>query len=318
MERLLYLDLLKGIAIFFVVIGHVMIFSFGIHHSCVQSMLVLFHMPIFFYVSGFLAYRELSGQEVKKYILRKLKRLLFPWISVSLAMHLFSGMDIYTTFIKYYWFFYVLIILSLIFICFEYLVVRHVKNIYLCFIAYVAIPTILLLIKVLFKCDNTYFPFSQTIMYFFPFMLGWSSRKYSHLNEFLLNNSIIYICSLLIFLYSWYYSDDINILVRVAGGIGAIIVLQAFLYKNVNTMCDIKKWNLGRCISMCGKGSCAIYMLNTFFIPDLKTIMGGYMILPNGFLYELFVTTIIAIPVIIACLFVESLFKNNKYLSQII
>lgn len=48
MTRFSYIDQIKGVAIFLVVIGHVMIFSFGIHFSVVQSMLVLFHMPVFF------------------------------------------------------------------------------------------------------------------------------------------------------------------------------------------------------------------------------------------------------------------------------
>ena len=56
-ERLEYLDQMKGIAIWLMVIGHVMLFSFKVSDTPVQQMLGIFDMPIFFFVSGYLAYK---------------------------------------------------------------------------------------------------------------------------------------------------------------------------------------------------------------------------------------------------------------------
>ena len=52
-QRIEYFDQTKGVAILLVVIGHVMQFSFGIPKSNVVDMLSIFHMPIFFFVSGY-------------------------------------------------------------------------------------------------------------------------------------------------------------------------------------------------------------------------------------------------------------------------
>ena len=57
-QRIDYFDQMKGVAILLVVIGHVMQFSFGIPKSNVVDMLGIFHMPIFFFVSGYFTYKE--------------------------------------------------------------------------------------------------------------------------------------------------------------------------------------------------------------------------------------------------------------------
>ena len=53
-ERFVYLDQMKGVAIFFMVMGHVMLFAFKMGGSMIEGFGVS-NMPIFFYVSGFLA-----------------------------------------------------------------------------------------------------------------------------------------------------------------------------------------------------------------------------------------------------------------------
>ena len=48
---------MKGVAIFFMVMGHVMLFAFKMGGRMIEGFGVS-NMPIFFYVSGFLAYCE--------------------------------------------------------------------------------------------------------------------------------------------------------------------------------------------------------------------------------------------------------------------
>ena len=55
-EYFYHLDMMKGIAIVLVVIGHVMLFTFDINPS-EPSKFIYFNMPLFFYISGFLAFR---------------------------------------------------------------------------------------------------------------------------------------------------------------------------------------------------------------------------------------------------------------------
>lgn len=57
-SRIYYLDQLKGLAIILVVVGHVMQFVFGFNQSLLVDFLAIFHMPLFFFISGYLTYRK--------------------------------------------------------------------------------------------------------------------------------------------------------------------------------------------------------------------------------------------------------------------
>lgn len=70
-ERVLYLDQMKGVAIFFMVMGYVMLFSFKTGDSMIEAFGVS-NMPMFFYVSGFLAYCEMRDRS--QFIQRLVKK----------------------------------------------------------------------------------------------------------------------------------------------------------------------------------------------------------------------------------------------------
>lgn len=71
--RVEYLDILKGIGIIFMVMGHIgfgFVFDKYIHG---------FHMPMFFIISGFL-YKEKNNIKTSTIIIKKAKKLLTPYI----------------------------------------------------------------------------------------------------------------------------------------------------------------------------------------------------------------------------------------------
>ena len=69
-KRLAYLDAIKCLGILLVIIGHVQLFGMKIeaYDSIPTLMLYSFNMPLFFFISGYLAYREEIGKfdELKK------------------------------------------------------------------------------------------------------------------------------------------------------------------------------------------------------------------------------------------------------------
>ena len=103
-RRLTYLDQMKGVAIFFMVMGHVMLFSFKESNSMIEGFGVS-NMPMFFYVSGFLAYCELNN--ITNYVQRLAKRrrrLMIPWLCVTIAMCFYAGRPFVPTLLSFYWF----------------------------------------------------------------------------------------------------------------------------------------------------------------------------------------------------------------------
>ena len=73
-----FINFLKGIGILLVVIGHVS------ENNYISKIIYGFHMPLFFYVSGFgLSYAN-SDQSFKKFIKNKIKKILVPYIIFSI------------------------------------------------------------------------------------------------------------------------------------------------------------------------------------------------------------------------------------------
>ena len=85
--RLGYFDIAKGIGIILVVIAHIEYVDLGI-----RNYIVSFHMPLFFVVSGMLsAHINEFGRPAKTVILKKLKRIMLPYLVFSV---LFPVIDI--------------------------------------------------------------------------------------------------------------------------------------------------------------------------------------------------------------------------------
>lgn len=55
-QRILYFDWIKGLAIILVVMGHLYTFSGATSGNLINKLIGSFHMPLFMYVSGFVAF----------------------------------------------------------------------------------------------------------------------------------------------------------------------------------------------------------------------------------------------------------------------
>ena len=81
-SREIALDILRGIAILIVVLGHAIQASLleG-ESSFIWSELILnFQMPLLFCISGYSAGFSFSSNDTKKFIVKKIKRLLIPYV----------------------------------------------------------------------------------------------------------------------------------------------------------------------------------------------------------------------------------------------
>lgn len=95
-----YIDAIKGFAIFLVVMGHVLAWQFDNFTDIVQQkespqtmflwrMIYSFHMPLFFFISGYLfsksKFAEIDGP---KYIWKKATTLIVPFITMGTLFYL--------------------------------------------------------------------------------------------------------------------------------------------------------------------------------------------------------------------------------------
>lgn len=107
-ERSAFLDLMKGIAIILVVLGHAIQYGSGInfltnnffYERVVFKVIYSFHMPLFMIISGYLFGTTINKYSIKKLLLSRITKLLIPvfvWNCLFLMLH-FTAHFIHHTF----------------------------------------------------------------------------------------------------------------------------------------------------------------------------------------------------------------------------
>lgn len=90
-KRLDYLDMVKGVGIFFVALGHVEYIS-----TPLRVWISSFHMPLFFIVSGLLmAIKNEPNADFKASVIRKFKGIIIPYIWFSLSYFIIDIFNLY-------------------------------------------------------------------------------------------------------------------------------------------------------------------------------------------------------------------------------
>ena len=93
-NRLDYIDVMKGLAILYVVIGHVLAWSYSDWHSAVLSsfkgtiiwqLIYSFHMPLFMFLSGYVVFNPSKAYCLKD-IFKRLTKYLIPFIFVGIVL----------------------------------------------------------------------------------------------------------------------------------------------------------------------------------------------------------------------------------------
>lgn len=83
--RNIYIDIIKGIAAFYVVLGHT-ISSDSVLFRCINTV----HMPLFFIIAGYFAFRTYEKKSCITIIISKARRLIIPYLILNAAAVLFK------------------------------------------------------------------------------------------------------------------------------------------------------------------------------------------------------------------------------------
>lgn len=317
-QRIQYFDQMKGIAILLVVIGHVVQFCFGYNPSDVVNMLGIFHMPVFFYISSYLAYKgaEMDLKEVCERLLQKTESLIIPLIVVGGTYCVFKGNDIAQWAMSGfggYWFLYSLAILTIFFLLFEQFARKFSK--WYVYVALWVLPYLYLMflkVRHIELGGGNLIPVDNMVTYYRYYLIGWLCHKYMPMKQFLFDNKVVYALAFVAFLLQWYFCDHHNMLLIFAGGMGAIIVLQNWLSGQ-----DSEKQSL-KLLSYLGRNSLSIYVFHYFFIPDVSNVMHDFLQVGNPFIWMLSFSVVLAIPIIAVACFVGSIIEKNKILKYVV
>lgn len=90
-QRIDYIDVMKGLAIFYVVIGHVLAWAYNDWYSATQhnfvgviawKIIYSFHMPLFMFVSGYVVFNPQKKYCIKD-VSKRIIQYIIPFISVG-------------------------------------------------------------------------------------------------------------------------------------------------------------------------------------------------------------------------------------------
>lgn len=239
MERYAYIDCLRGFAIFVVVVGHCCEFALGCTYSLFNYMYYSFHMPLFMFISGLVAYKR-SNYKFWTFFKQKFYRLLIPFFIVGGISCLARGItfnDFMFDLAKMgYWFLPVLfLILLLMFPAYKVSVVLNKDEVILKDVFYYSIPLLFAIACYLVLPSFLVQFFSiKFIIKLYPFVLmGMMFSKYPLIIRFFENDKsllIFILLSIISFVYIYNIDGAISI-------VGYFFVPVIYLYfKNSNSI----------------------------------------------------------------------------------
>lgn len=309
MKRIQYIDCMRGMTMILVVYSHVIVYSYKIDDgSFLNFLFLMFRMPLFFFISGFLAYTFFDLERFKKKFKKRLFGQLTPTF-VMLALYEiwinktdFSGFS--TNYKHGYWFTIVVFILFFFFACISVCLdklktKRYIKaTVFLLTaiglsLAYYRIPSF----TESSICKALSLPLAASYAPFYSF--GMLSKMFYEKYKFFITNSWIITGN--IFAFIIVYLSPIPDLIC---SFFAILVIHAMFHHYQGYFSEDTK--IGRSLSYIGKNTISIYFFHYFAFKYFQLNWLASFLIDNDMqLFGGFLTLLIALFVIVLCLLAE-------------
>lgn len=290
-ERNQYIDMLRGLAILMVVLGHTMTGTVeNVEKSIVFNIIWSVQMPLFILISGYVTkYSQKIDTKLKlwNYIKKRTISYLVPWISWTILIrgiilrqktwlnvkwilwHMDSG----------YWFLFTLWTIAVIFGIAQYLSLKFqfsskntIKMVCSCILLMIIGSGCLLLVGILLGIS---FLGIKLTLYYIPFyLLGYifgkiqatisNGNKYNVIQAIIAIAMTIYV--ILIANYNFYYNTDdvLSIMRRIIAAITGCIVIAGVSEPMLKKYDDFFVW--------LGRHSLEIYLIHTLYLGSILSI----------------------------------------------
>lgn len=322
-NRIRYIDALRGLAMFLVVMGHVMQFSFNLggYKTFLTSVIISIHLPLFFFISGYFAYKAVE-RWTTSFFTSNLKNKLFVLIvPATIFFSLYTHNPI-GYFIKYgfdaYWFTYVLLQFFIIYYTLSLIgryTYKRVVDVGLILLSFVGVAYLAI--------GNRAFPLwkylvlENTCKYLQFFVLGIFCKKYNTLFYRIINNQLFrgialvtYVIGFFLcyngFLYKipLFYSFLHDEVVRFAG----VFVIFIFFHKYADYF--EKENYVSRSFLLVGQRTLDIYLIHYFFLPTLE-IFSPYINSNKMFIVQLIISFSLSVLIVALCLLISNIVRIN-------
>lgn len=349
-KRIEYIDALRGFTMILVVFCHIESHSFYNDPSIIGRILMTFRMPLFFFISGYIAYKAHKMWNINSYVsdcFKKIKVQLIPTIVFGLTYAYLIDQSNITTFLTDplklgYWFTITLLSMFLIYYTTSFLYAKialpkgedyidNKKNIYA--IILIGLVGVVLVSEKLFL---KIFP-SQALIYdtlslsqlssYFPFFIfGIIASMYKKSFEQITDNKYVITSILILFIaitttrilllqQPEHIVAQYDLYIKLAMGLNGILgitIVYKFFQKHQDSFTQEK--TLGKYLQYIGRRTLDIYLLHYFLLPDLK-FMGEFMG-SSSTVVGLFTNIIISLMVIIVCLIISNTIRLSPILAH--
>lgn len=322
-----YLDVLKGIVIFLVVVGHAFHFGFAYYRSPLLEVLKSIDMPIFLFLSGFLGATSIKfdGESFRKYWVKKFRQLLLPLTTLPfLYAYVYNISWSHLLFDRMhggYWFtltlFEMFILLYLV-RWINSLVNKEDSPFIEVVIAVISLAVVLLIDSPwerLHKLSWEALSWGKMNYLYHYFLIGYFVGKYKSI-EAVITAPIIHALSGIVFFFCIYEAMTDR---RILEGIPASLSGLIFMYASIKQIGNSSTLS-NRCLSYLGKESRTIYLTHYFFLFSAPMV-GTWLLSLKGtsriFLWEVMSASIYALVVVAITLIMVKLIRSSSVLDTL-
>ncbi len=298
-----YLDIIKGIAMLLVVMQHV---GGGLNEG--MTFLCKVDVPLFFLVSGFLAYKP--HIDYKESLFKKIIHIAVPFVLASLFAIFYYGLSlkdyVFDIGKRGYWF------LLCLFIMFVLYYVIHGLETLFKWGGYWVVVT--LTMELLLLACSKYAPeeidnvvgLSYLSRYFPCFMLGVVLKRHSVRQIGKMMGTLLLVMTCIAFTYHG-SSKNVSFLLHVMGYVCSSALMFYFI------RCTEMK--MPRCVrnmlALFGKNSLAIYIIHFYFVVHLTSSTGYFVI-------DFALSLCVALVIILLSLMLQRIFLKMTYLYKVL
>lgn len=343
-KRIEYIDALRGFTMILVVFHHVLLFSLDIHDAFIDRVIKSFFMPLFFFISGLMGYKENIVWDCKTWCAmtaNKVQSILIPTLILGfIYTYGYRDLNISSFVTDYwklgFWFTFTLFEMFLILYMVNVLVYKPNSGVFKMY-QQIAIVTLSVVFLIAILACRAFFPcigiwcdtlgFSQTFWYFIYFGFGYICAMNKEIFLRVLDNRYFALVIIILYVFAFYANRvyiypniDTSIICRMGhhlmpvliGGLGLIIVYNVFRVHQDSFTSDKK---VGKALQYIGKRTLDIYLLHYFFLPYIPQL-GRSLSDDRNAVLQLAIGGGISLLVIGVCLVVSNILRTSPILAK--
>lgn len=317
---------------FLVVLGHVLGATYGIggYDSVLGSVLLTFRMPMFFFISGYIAYKAVERWSVGFYIENMRKKAKVQIIPTIFFFSLFSlcmggnPLSVFEYGFGGYWFTIVLFEMFIIYYTLS-LVGRYTSR-KIVDVGLITLSVIGVICLIFLRNDSRLWNvlcLENLTKYFQFFAFGILCRKYGEVfigymksDRFRAVIILLFIGCLLLYFDDGFkesvpllYKAVHDIIVRYAG------LLVVFIFFLSNETYFQSGARASKMLQFIGRRTLDIYLLHYLFLPDMQYLK-PYIESSDMIILQLFLSLFVAALIIALCLFVSAVIRTSPLLAH--